>query len=61
MLQGGPPKPPRTAFMCVADHKVLELKITKKEVLQIASALWRDIRHEDRAYWDEVAREDKVQ
>jgi len=63
--QTGPPKPPRSAFMCFTDAKKLEVLGSKiatedKEVLKIVAVEWRQLSDRDRAYWDEEARNDKV-
>ena len=61
----GPPKPPRSAFVCFSDAKrddVMrrhDLK-NKKDCIEILAEAWRQLSHSDRAFWDEEARNDKV-
>lgn len=61
-----PPQPPRSAFMCFTDAKKKELLGSfnnpkdKEEILNTVATEWRLLSDRDRAYWDEVARNDKV-
>ena len=61
----GPPKPPRSAFMCFTDAKKKELLIAnssakKQDILKTVAAEWSKLTDRDRAFWDEEARNDKV-
>ena len=61
----GPPKAPRTAFICFADAKKEEIlqrhNLTQtRGILKLVSDEWRLIDDRERAYWDEEARNDKV-
>ncbi|CAB9513755.1 Nuclear autoantigen Sp-100 (Fragment) [Seminavis robusta] len=63
---GGPPTAPRSAFMCFTDCKKLEIMKANgiveesDELLKLVASEWRSLSTNDRAYWDEVARNDKV-
>ena len=61
------PKPPRSAFICFTDAKKEELlkchggvPQKKKQILKLVATEWKKLTRQQRAYWDEVAREDKV-
>lgn len=61
----GPPKPPRSAFMCFADAEKPKLiaknpNCNKKDLLKLVADAWRALSGADRAFWDEEARNDKV-
>jgi hypothetical protein len=62
----GPPKPPRSAFMCFADARKDEIMRSGDEVtcddniLALVATEWRNLEDSVRASWDEVARDDKV-
>ena len=63
--ENGPPKPPRSAFMCFTDAKKKELLIVnsaakKKDILKTVAVEWSKLSDRDRAFWDEEARNDKV-
>ena len=63
--QSGPPKTPRSAFMCFTDAKKREIlgsNVVKQnaEILKIVAVEWRKLSARDRAYWDEEARNDKL-
>lgn len=60
-----PPKAPRSAFMCFTDAKKEEIKqrfgVTENDdLLKLVAAEWRRLSDNERAYWDEEARNDKV-
>jgi len=61
------PKPPRSAFMCFTDAKrdsILEQYKeeihNKADILRLVAVAWRALDGDQRAEWDETAREDKV-
>ena len=61
----GPPKPPRSAFMCFADAKKKDLMISYAdaqtgEILQMVAVEWNKLTSRDIAFWEEEARNDKV-
>lgn len=61
-----PPKPARSAFMCFSDAKYKEIaaregkKHAKSEMIKLVAAAWRELSDQERAFWDEEARDDKL-
>lgn len=60
----GPPKPPRTAFMCFSDAKSKDISaksdVRKKDIIKRVAEEWRALSNRERADWDEIARDDKL-
>ena len=63
--QESPPKPPRSAFICFSDSKKKEIlersdRLNTKDLLKLVAEDWRGLSPNERAFWDEEARNDKV-
>jgi hypothetical protein len=60
-----PPQPPRSAFICFTDARREEIVRSPglkdhDDILKILAEEWRLLSDNERAYWDEEARNDKV-
>jgi hypothetical protein len=61
-----PPKPPRSAFMCFSDAKRKEIaeqegeQKANSEMIQLVADAWKALSAQERAFWDEEARNDKL-
>ena len=61
----GPPKPPRSAFICFSDAKKKEIMARHsmgqtKDILKLVADEWRALSTRERAFWDEESRNDKL-
>eukprot|EP00978_Attheya_sp_CCMP212_P038749 scaffold195140_cov31-Attheya_sp.AAC.2 len=54
------PQPNKTAFMCFSNAKEGEIREKMGSSTSIVAEGWKRLSNEERHYWSEVAREDKL-